>query len=450
MRALVGAGAVQLAALAALGWRADRDLRWAGFALFAVAFLAYLVGALVVGGEGAGVAGARGGGGPRVADAGPAEPGGARSASRRPRVSATAIVWGFAVAFRLALLPLAPTLSDDVYRYLWDGHVQLSGTNPYLYAPAAPELEPIRTADHGLVNNPTVPTIYPPLAQLLFLGIALLGGGIVTAKLTWLAFDLGTAWILGKVAVATDRGRNRVLLLYLWSPLLVIEVAWSGHLEPLGLFCLALALFLSRRPIGAAAALALSTLTKFAPAAALPALVRTSGWRALAAFVGVLTLLYLPYAGAGGALFTGLRTYGEHWWFMQGPFALLEAVFADPLDARRAAGALVALVVTWTAWRAYDLERALLWTLGAGMILTPTLHPWYVLWMLPLAALRASRPWILLGGLAFLGYYGLGPYHDTGTWPQPGWLRAAMWLPFLTLLAWDAHRARTERRPQPG
>ena len=135
-------------------------------------------------------------------------------------------------------------------------------------------------------------------------------------------------------------------------------------------------------------------------------------------------------------------TYSEHWWFMKGPFAVLEAVTGDPARARVAAAVLVISIVGWTAAARYDLERTLLWALGAGMILTPTLHPWYVLWMLPMAALRTSRPWILLSGLAFIGYFGLGSFQNTGEWIQPGFARAALWMPFLILLAVDGIRAR--------
>lgn len=409
-RLLVPLGVVELSLLAGLGWWAGAEFPWPALLFFGGAFTAYVVAAR-------GVARTQGG---------------------------LALIWGVAIGMRLALLPLTPELSDDVYRYLWDGHVQLSGMNPYVHPPAAPEVAELTTPYHRLINNPSVPTIYPPLAQMAFFVIALLGGTIFAAKVLWLAFDLATAWILGKVALATGRDPRLTTLLYLWSPLLVVEVAWSAHLETLGLFALALTIFLARRPFGAGVALALAALTKFAPGAALPALARRQGWKLGAGFALVGFGLYLPYIGAGASLFTGLRTYSEHWWFMKGPFVVLEAVFTNPVDARRTAAAIVMGVVAWTTFRRYDTERALLWVLGSGMILTPTMHPWYILWMLPMAALNASRPWILMSGLTFIGYFGLGAYQETGMWPQPLLARAAMWIPFLLLLAYDAVQLRRE------
>ncbi len=414
---LLALGLAELVFLAGLGWiPAAHRFPLPGLAVFGAAFVAYALAGWLMS---------------------------ARGVEAPGTLAHTAIIWSVAVALRLALLPLTPELSDDVYRYLWDGHVQLAGVNPYLHPPAAPEVEAIRTAWHRLVNNPDVPTIYPPLAQIAFVLIGLLGSSILTAKIAWVACDLATAAVLAGVARDTGRDPRPVLLLYLWAPLLVVEVAWSGHLEPLGLLAMALALrwASASRPQAAGMALGLATLTKFAPAAALPALVRRHGWRSLVAFSLTVGALYLPYSAAGGALFTGLRTYGEHWWFMKGPFVVLESMAGDPDTARRLAALLVVAVVAWTVICAFDLERALLWTLGAGMILTPTLHPWYVLWMLPMAALRGSRAWLLLGGLAFIGYFGLTGYQETGEWAQPALARAALWVPFLIVLGLEArHR----------
>ena len=447
---LVALGSAELVALCTMGWWPRAEFPFPGLVLFATAFAAYALA------------------GWRVTERG----------------DPTKLIWLFAIAMRVALLALTPELSDDIYRYLWDGHVQLAGTNPYLYAPEAPEVEALRTAYHALINNPTVPTIYPPLAQAAFLLIAAAGSSLLAAKALWIGCDLTTGVVLGRIARATGRNEPRVLLLYLWSPLLIVEVAWSGHLEPLGLLTLSLVILLATRigrvtaeeepaePLGttpskstaqsvwiavaAGSALALSALTKLAPAAALPALVRRAGWGALAGFILTGVAMYAPFASAGPQLFTGLQTYSEHWLFMKGPFVILEVIAGDPTRARYLAACIVIGVIGWTAAARYDIDRALLWVMGAGMILTPTLHPWYVLWMLPMAALRTSRPWIVLSGLAFIGYFGLGGYQDGGEWVQPISARVAMWVPFLCLLIFEGTHGKfhpasdSDRLKQPG
>ena len=153
-------------------------------------------------------------------------------------------------------------------------------------------------------------------------------------------------------------------------------------------------------------------------------------------------MLYLPFAGAGaGALTEGLRTYARHWSANEGAFAVIAHIAGDPVAARVAAGALVLAVAAWTALRRQNLEVALLWTLGAGILLSPTVHPWYVLWLLPMAALRGNPPFLLLTGLAFVGYWGLEGYRTTGVWEQPLWTRLVLWLPVWVLIAgWAALR----------
>ena len=409
-RFLAAMGVVELVLLATAAWWPGRGFPSPGLGLVGGAFLAYGLAAY-----------ATGRGGPPH--------------SVRTELM---IIWVWALVFRLVLLPVPPELTDDFYRYLWDGHVQLQGVNPYLYAPADPALEALRTPWHGLINSPSVFTIYPPLAQIVFLLNALLGGTILGLKVVWVGLDLVTAFLLGRVASRSGRDPRGVLTLYLWSPLLIIETAWNGHLEALGLVFIALLLYSGAHPARVGVALALATLAKFAPAAALPPLWRRYGWRMVLALGVTLAVLYLPYVSAGKMLWGGLSTFAEHWRFQEGAFAILEWIIPGPVAPRVVAGLIVLAVIGWTTWRSYDAERAIFWILGAGLLLSPTVHPWYVLWALPFAALRGNRGWILLSGLVFLGYWGLETYHSQGVWPQPVWARLLLWAPVFGLLAYDA------------
>lgn len=403
-RILVPAGIAELACLTAAGW-------WPGGApaaylmpLLGVAFLAY-----------------------------------AFAATRVLRMQGGhAAVWLFAIAMRLALLPLTPSLSHDVYRYLWDGHVQLAGINPYRYAPLDPDLAGIRTVWFGLVPDPQTLTPYPPAAQLAFAALALAGGAVLQAKLLWVALDLTAAWILGRVAAFTGRSRRLTQLLYLWSPLLLVEVAWNGHLASLVTVALALVILLARAPGAAGLAAAVSTLVTWSPVAALVPLGARLGRRFVVAFLALTAALVVPYLGAGTRVLGGLaRHFGRHRSF-EGPFLLLESVVPSATAAHVVTGAAVLGVVAWAAVRRFRPERTLLWTLGAVLIVTPELRPWFVLWILPMAALRASWPWLLFSGLVLAAYAGVDVYRETGAWPEPLWARLVIWLPFLALLARDA------------
>jgi len=194
----------------------------------------------------------------------------------------------------------------------------------------------------------------------------------------------------------------------------------------------------TRAPAGLA--MAWTGLVKFAPLAALPPLARRLGPRFLWGVVVAAGLLYIPYASAGPELFDGLTTYARHWRFNELAFMALEAVIPGETGPRAAAGAIVLGVVAWTTWRRFEPERALLWILATGLVLSPTLHPWYALWILPLAALRRDAAWLLFTGTVFVGYYGLRAYQETGLWPQPIEGRLLVWLPVLLLLLADRVR----------
>ena len=357
-----------------------------------------------------------------------------------------AAVWVPGLAMRAVVLPLTPYYSDDIYRYLWDGWVQVNGLNPFLHAPADPAVAHLATPWSHLINHPDVATIYPPAAQLVFAALASIGPSILLFKSAWLLADLATGWLVWRLARRGDGRGRTALLLYLWSPLVVLEVAWSGHMEPLGILPMMAAVLLadaaaSRDGGGAGAsgrwsglALGAGVAVKFAPVLALPALARRRGLAVAAIALAVPLLLYLVYAPAGTRLFAGLETYGEQWEFNPGLFRLLSRAADGPWAPRIAAGGIVAGIAGVAAWRRWTLERALLWTIGSALVLSPTLHPWYSLWILPLAVVRGGAAWIVLTGLLFLSYWGRDAYHATGVWTQPGWLGWLVWAPFLLVL----------------
>jgi alpha-1,6-mannosyltransferase len=427
--AAAGLGALELGTLIVLGWwPGARDTPFPAVVLFCTAFLSYLVAA--------------------------------RLQTRSPL--ARRHVWVLGLLARAALLPLLPYFSDDIYRYMWDGWVQLQGVNPFLHPPAATTLEPIRTSWQPLINHPSVATIYPPGAQLVFRALSTFGPSILIFKLAWIACDLGVARIIDRLT--RDRSDGLPLLLYLWSPLLLVEVAWSGHLEPLAILPVMLAVwfdqrsdrsggrFRSKAGFAAGAFLGLGASLKLAPAAAIPVLGRRQTWTAMLVALTIPLLLYLPYADAGAMLFSGLREYADRWEFNAGAYRLLVRAAGSAPIAKALGAAAVASVVIEAARRRWPLDRALLWIVGAALLLSPTVHPWYVLWALPFAVLRGVRGWIALTGLVFLAYWGLGTYQTRGTWLQPAWIPWVVYIPVYLLLAHDALRAQrfTRCRHMPG
>ena len=128
---------------------------------------------------------------------------------------AAAIVGGFAVLFRLLLLDTAPSLSDDIYRYLWDARVQAAGGNPYAHAPDAAPLEGLRDEDWSRINHPELVTVYPPVAQWFFLAAHLVWPGVTGLKAALVLCDLLLIAVLWRLLRVRGQRPERALL-YAW------------------------------------------------------------------------------------------------------------------------------------------------------------------------------------------------------------------------------------------
>ena len=190
--------------------------------------------------------------------------------------SLVSIIILFAVLFRVLLVPADPeVLSKDMYRYIWDGRVQQNGLNPYQYPPDAAELKKQRDDQvYPHINRKSYPTLYPPGAQLFFrLFHLIVGNSVIGFKGLMSLFDILTLFVLLALLRVYQYEGWRILI-YAWNPLVIFEIAYSGHLEGLTVFWMVLAFYLYaiHKQTPAIVALAVSSAIKLYPALLLPAL----------------------------------------------------------------------------------------------------------------------------------------------------------------------------------
>ena len=309
-----------------------------------------------------------------------------------------------AFVLRAAVIATPPTLSDDVYRYVWEGRVLAHGQSPYEHAPEDPELAPLRDDSiYPKVNHRELSTIYPPLAEAGFALVASLSTSVLAMKLWILLHDLLLVIVLVRWCERRE-GSALGAIAYAWNPLLIAEFAGSGHHDPTAMLPLALACYwVDRRPLASSLALSLAVLTKLVPLLALPFLFIRWPWRARA--------LALVMTGTGLAGFhwltrgehSGLTAYLAHWRNNESLFHVLALVFGD-LRARYAAALIAAGVVAALLMRRVEAADGIRHALRASLLLGPVLHPWYLGWVLMFEPLRISPPWLLLSALAFLSY----------------------------------------------
>ncbi len=385
-------------------------------------------------------------------------------------------LWVGALLIRLPLLPLAPTLSDDVWRYLWDGRVAAAGENPYLHPPADPALAPLRDELWERLPHTEVPTVYPPIAITAFSIASRSAAPLFAWKLLTTAADLAACLLLLRLARATGRPEARALW-YAWNPLVALEVAGMGHVDALGaLATIATVLFLVEKrrvlsiPWKAGVAAAAGVLVKLAPLAALPLWARRSGRPAafLVAALGLSALALAPLVMSTGGLPPGLAIYGVSWewngplyeplWRLVEGLGIEHAARAvlDGLKSLTGAHELwnhfypyvyprliaklllasAALVAVWASLRERDPIVGTGRLFARLLLCSATLYPWYLLWVLPFAALERHRAWLFASALLPLTYLPqvlevpLFPVFFFGIW-------GAIALVRLTTRGWD-------------
>ena len=368
------------------------------------------------------------------------------------------IVLAAAAAMRALTLAAPPLLSSDMYRYVWDGRVQQAGVNPYRYLPAAPQLAFLRDAEvYPEINRATYArTIYPPAAETIFAGAAMIAPGVFGMKAVMAGFD--ALAIVALLSLLRRAGRDSAeVVAYVWLPLPVWEFAGNGHIDAAAAGLLMLALLLSARgwSIATGLVLAAATLTKLLPAVVLPAFWRPRDRVLPVAFVSGVIAFYLPYLSVGWRVLGFLPGYfkEEHIGTGGGIF-LLEVLnrllplphWAVPAYAALtlAALAVIAARFIWFTRQPTDPAAAVTQQarqaaiLGAVLLVALSPHyPWYFGWLAPLACLAswpslywlvATAPLLVLGPIEHL----LVPtmvYVPVAALAMLGYRRARQWSP---------------------
>jgi alpha-1,6-mannosyltransferase len=380
-----------------------------------------------------------------------------RIADRAEERGALLVILAGALLMRVALLFVEPYLSTDIYRYIWDGRVQWAGINPYRYMPAAPELAHLRDAAiFPNINRPDYAvTIYPPVAQAVFLAITrILGESVMAMKLGLIAFEAVTVAALIAVLRRLGHPSTRVAI-YAWHPLAVWEIAGHGHVD--GAMCALLVagllLFLRGRTLLAGAVVTLGALIKPTALLALPVLWRPWNWRLPLVVALIIVLAYLPYLSVGSGVLGYLGGYINEEGLASGKgFAalwLMEPYVGNGPGAVRvyvtAAAAIMiglAIAVAFRKDRSAETTVACLsWLLAVFLVLASPHYSWYFLALVPVLALHPSAAgWVLTLGAPL--------FYDSAA--GTGWLgydaRVAVFtLASVAALAFDAWHLR--RKP---
>jgi len=368
---------------------------------------------------------------------------------------------------------------NDIWRYVWDGHVWAHGINPYLYAPVdapldgltgesveseknefigdeeiffeeseadaatqdttkqtektspteIPDSTDIATIEvltdgreiwsdiRENVNHADVTTIYPPLAQFVFrLSHWLAPGSVLMMKILLVVGELIGISFLGLTLRRLDLPVTGVIL-YAWNPLMIKVFAGSGHADAILVAVLCATAYFVVRGAKSLAAIAfgLAILAKLSPIFLLPFIARRVGWLRTLLIGAVVFVGYAPFLSAGQNLFAGFLKFAREWQFNAGAFGLIRFVsenfsVAEPADlARYICGILFLAIVAWLVRRDDLSEKTFVKTaaivLGVLVVLSPTVMPWYLSWVLPFAILARQNIWFYFSALVLTAFH---------------------------------------------
>lgn len=376
--------------------------------------------------------------------------------------------WLVAAAARLLLLPMTP--GDDVWRYVWEGRIQVAGFSPYLHAPADPLLATWRDAGWALINHAGHATIYPPLAQLVFHAMAWIGGGVVGLKLLFVAAELAT------VALLARRFGRGATLVYGWNPLVIYCGAGGAHAESLFVAAMVAGWMVWERrerveSKGTESGVAESGVKPD------PHVDPRRGWGAAWLWLGVSVGLkwvsapviawmawrerrHWQRALAGVALAAlplGLALAWFDWRYGRiGPLMPREFVeVARGMDVVPWLATLVwpesyygnawivpafAPVAAWVFFRARSLAGFMEAFWLSLLLFLPSVHAWYFTWLMPwaVASRNAGARWVAVSAFVYFWVWD-GVARGAG-WQQSPAERALVWLPLIIGWAWSRGR----------
>lgn len=399
------------------------------------------------------------------------------------------ILW--ALVFRAVLFPSLPILETDWNRYLWDGFVSSQGMNPYQYPPALfldtqaihdlPEaereaiyalMEKVRHNERSLavlqdINNATVNTVYPPMAQWLFMmAAAVQPFSLLVWRCIILCFD--GLLLYGIVRLLELWNRNPAMVIfYAWSPLVLKEYINTTHFDGVALSLLFIAILLGcqKRIYRSSIAWSAAVMTKFFPIAVLLFWIPIKQWKTWRFFLTAFLIICVPFIPATTSGYTGYAHFAQRWESNSSLVSMMEwgyqsngvpawnegIVFAqwegvpftfDAFMAAKLSGLLmVGLIFLYLMMRLNDDQNlqdinrmnSTFIMIGAVILCSPVANPWYIAWITPFLCFYPMQSWFYLSIACFL-YYLFFTGERIGYIPL---IREVEFIPFYLLLLYE-------------
>jgi len=353
----------------------------------------------------------------------------------QPKKNNFLILASVGILFRIIFIVAIPNLSQDFYRFIWDGRMLLNGFNPYLFTPESfiqnGEL-PINQAQElykgmGQLNGSNF-TNYPPINQLCFVLANLFSsnsilGSVIVMRIQIILADIGILYF-GKKLLEQLHLPVSAIFLYFLNPFIIIELTGNLHFESVMLFFLVWSLYLlhAGKWKTAAVVLACSIAVKLIPLLFLPLFYQRFKLKQLIIFYGIIlttvVLLYLPFFNAA---FITNYTQSVGLWFktfeFNASFYYLARAIGYQISGYNQIAVIgkiipllvISIILIITFFRenktSIQLITAMLFSLSIYFFLSTTVHPWYVASLVLLSIFTKFRFALVWSFIIILSYH---------------------------------------------
>lgn len=342
------------------------------------------------------------------------------------------LIW--AAVIRLVLLFNTPTLSDDFYRYLWDGQSTLKGIHPFLARP----YDLIQIKDLGFdkevfshLNSPFYYSVYPTVCQVFYAAAAWLSGGsiyvfVVIFKAILLLFEAGSIWLLYKILIHKNLNINNIYW-YALNPLVLLEFSANAHNEAIMIFFVIgfFYLLVKNKLAYAATSLGLAAATKLFPLMLIPLTYKYLTFKKFILFsiISILSFviimlpilynsLYIKHMLDSVQLYYSSFEFNAFFYYVFKNLSYAVFNSADLSQINNLLKVLVIIVLALLAFSKNTLEKKIYWAIFAYFIFSAVVHPWYIVVLVPLGIICKYKSALIWSILALFTYsaYSVIPY----------------------------------------
>ncbi|MBW8050556.1 MAG: hypothetical protein FVQ77_09495 [Cytophagales bacterium] len=361
-----------------------------------------------------------------------------------------------AILFRISLLFVLPNLSDDFYRFIWDGRLMTNGENPFAFLPTDYLQHGINKDLYDHLNSPDYYSIYPPVCQFIFYTACKLFpesilGSVVVMRLFILLAEAGSIFLLNKL-MKTFQIPQKAVLLYALNPLVIIELVGNLHFEAVMIFFLLLAVYLLARAqstsqlikgrykeAGSAISFAIAIGVKLLPLIFLPLLLKRLGFKKSIFYYLIVAscvlILFIPFFSISHLtnLLSSFSLYFQKFEFNASIYYIVRWIgyqivgYNIIIQAGIALAATTAVLIGFITYfekipslsakfskPGKKLPQTILWVLTCYFLLATTVHPWYITTLVALSVFSKYRfaiIWSALIPLTYITYLTI-PYQE--------------------------------------